>query len=362
MHQNRTEFTLASSPIKTLTPIVRVLRYMGTQNRLDRTRIANRAPTEFFLPLDQSALITGPCLEMVMNVIEMLRREQNYNTLDIQEDRNKAIYWCNMHADLIDTPGRACFRPQLLEDLHTYIRHLPERMNLLDDSAANSILPHVVLASSAKAFNLGGDLALFCRSIREKNRNALENYARQCVTGLHAFHTGLGIGAHTIALVQGDALGGGFEAALGCNTIVAESGVGMGFPEVLFDLYPGMGAYSFMCQRISPYQAEKLMLDGNIYSSDELYKMGLVDVLVPHGQGIAAVEEVIRNHRRIPHARRAMHKVRQQVTLEELMRITDIWVDTAMQLGEKSLRTMERLVKAQVRQGVEHAVRREAML
>jgi len=29
--------------------------------------------------------------------------------------------------------------------------------------------------------------------------------------------------------------------------------------------------------------------------------------------------------------------------------VTDIWVDTAMQLGEKSLRTMERLVRAQLR-------------
>jgi DSF synthase len=29
------------------------------------------------------------------------------------------------------------------------------------------------------------------------------------------------------------------------------------------------------------------------------------------------------------------------------MQITEIWVDTAMQLGEKSLRTMERLVRAQ---------------
>lgn len=296
-----------------------------------------------------------------MNVVEILRREQSYSTLDIQEDRNRGIYWCNMHADLLDSPGRACFRPQLLEDIHTYIRHLAERLNLQDDTSANSILPHVVLASSASAFNLGGDLALFCRAIRDRNRTVLEDYARQCVRGVHAFHTGVGIGAHTIALVQGDALGGGFEAALSCHTIVAESGVGMGFPEVLFDLYPGMGAYSFLCQRISPYQAEKLMLDGNIYSSDELHRMGLVDVLVPRGQGIAAVEEIIRNHRRIPHARRAMHKVRQQIAIEEMMRITEIWVDTAMQLGEKSLRIMERLVKAQVRQGAEQVSIREVV-
>ena len=162
----------------------------------------------------------------------------------------------------------------------------------------------------------------------------------------------LGVGAHTIALVQGDALGGGFEAALSCHTIVAEEGVNMGLPEVLFDLFPGMGAYSFLCKRIAPHQAEKLMLEGNVYSSDELFKMGLVDVLVPKGEGVKAVDEVIRSNRRIPHARAAMHRVRtmsQPVTLEEMMSITEVWVDTALQLGEKSLRTMERLVRAQYR-------------
>ena len=297
-----------------------------------------------------------------MNVIEMLRREHTYNTLNTHEDRSKGVYWCNMHADLLDSPGRACFKPQLVEEILAYQSQLADRLSLQSNTSTETLLPHVVLASTASTFNLGGDLALFCQSIRSQNRAALEHYARQCVRGVHAFHVGLGVGAHTIALVQGDALGGGFEAALSCHTIIAESGVGMGFPEVLFDLYPGMGAYSFMCQRISPYQAEKLMLDGNIYSSDELYKMGLVDILVPRGEGIAAVEEVIRTHRRIPHARRAMHKVRQQVSLEEMMRITEIWVDTAMQLGEKSLRTMERLVKAQVRQGTEQVSRRELVV
>ena len=79
---------------------------------------------------------------------------------------------------------------------------------------------------------------------------------------------------------------------------------------------------------------------------------------MPRGQGIAAVEDVIRANRRIPHARAAMHKVRemtQPVTLEEMMRITEVWVDTALQLGDKSLRTMDRLVRAQERRAANGA-------
>lgn len=293
-----------------------------------------------------------------MSVVQPFHRVNTGQTLRVVEDPERGIYWCNMHANLAAMPGRACFSTQLVDDIVNYQHDLAERLRI-ERAQGIDRLPHVVLASDNEAFNLGGDLDLFCRLIRLGDRARLLDYARRCVVGVHAFHAGLDAGAHTIALVQGDALGGGFEAALSCHTIVAEEGVQMGLPEVLFDLFPGMGAYSFLCQRIAPRMAEKLMLEGNMYDSEELHRMGLVDVLAPRGQGVRAVEEVIRNNRRIPHARVAMHQVRalsQTATLAEMMRITEIWVDTALQLGEKSLRTMDRLVRAQVRRaGVEAA-------
>lgn len=285
-----------------------------------------------------------------MNNVEKLHIAPRFSTLRIEEDLEREVYWCHMHADMTYRGGRACFKTELVEDILHWQHGLADRIRI-EQSRGSHHLAHVVLASEhADVFNLGGDLQLFCNAIRNKDRNTLLNYARQCVRGVHAFHNGLGVGAHSIALVEGDALGGGFEAALSCHTIVAEEGVDMGLPEVLFDLFPGMGAYSFLCKRIAPHQAEKLMLEGNVYRSEELHRMGLVDVLVGKGEGRQAVEEIIRNNRRIPHARAAMHRVRamaQPVTMEEMMAITEVWVDTALQLGERSLRTMERLVRAQ---------------
>ncbi|WP_460761366.1 crotonase/enoyl-CoA hydratase family protein [Lysobacter fragariae] len=287
-----------------------------------------------------------------MSAVHPFFRNDRNSTLRTDEDAENAVHWLYMHAHLVQSPGRACFSPRLVDDILDYQRDLSRRLRTETMRGGATRLPHVVLASENNAFNLGGDLELFCRLIRQGDREGLLGYARQCVRGVHAFHTGLGAGAHTIALVQGDALGGGFEAALSCHTIVAEEGALMGLPEVLFDLFPGMGAYSFLCKRIPAVQAEKLMLEGNVYESEQLYRMGLVDVLVPKGEGVRAVEEIVKTNRRIPHARAAMQRVRslsQPVTLEEMMRITEIWVDTALQLGEKSLRTMERLVRAQYR-------------
>ncbi|MCU1702859.1 crotonase/enoyl-CoA hydratase family protein [Xanthomonas hortorum pv. pelargonii] len=282
-----------------------------------------------------------------MSAVQPFVRTTIGSTLRVIEELQRDVYWIHMHADLDINPGRACFSSRLVDDITRYQVDLGQRL-----LHAGATSPHVVLASDSDVFNLGGDLALFCQLIREGDRARLLDYAQRCVRGVNAFHVGLGARAHSIALVQGNALGGGFEAALSCHTIIAEEGVMMGLPEVLFDLFPGMGAYSFMCQRVSPQLAQRIMLNGNLYSAEELLAMGLIDRVVPRGQGVAAVEQVIRESKRTPHAWAAMQQVRGMTTavpLEEMMRITEIWVDTAMQLGEKSLRTMDRLVRAQSR-------------
>ena len=292
-----------------------------------------------------------------MVTIEKLSPVPRYTTLRVTENADASVHWCYMHADLARAPGRACFKPALVNEILQYQWSLADRLRR-ERSNGDDPLRHVVLASDCDAFNLGGDLEYFCDAIRRQDRHALLTYARQCVRGVHAFHTGLDAGAHSIALVQGDALGGGFEAALSCHTIVAEEGVGMGLPEVLFGLFPGMGAYSFLCKRVSPRQAEKMILSGEVYSSEEMYRLGVVDVLVPKGQGESAVQDLIRQQQRAPHSYLAMNAVRrigQPVSYDELMGITEVRVDTALALGEKSLKTMDRIVRAQARRSSSEA-------
>ena len=288
-----------------------------------------------------------------MSSIERLHRTRSYPTVRVESDPAGTAHWLYMHAD-IEQGTRPCFRTALMDDMWSFLTSITLRENQRKPGA----LRHVVLASDASAFNLGGDLELFSRLIRENNREQLLAYARRCVDGVYHLHASLGGDVRTIALVQGDALGGGMELALACQTIVAEEGVSMGLPEVLFGLFPGMGAYSFLCKRVSPQVAERIILDGNIYTSDELYKMGVVDVLVPKGQGAAAVQTIIDKQRRSPHAHLALNACRnlaQPVGYDELMGITEVWVDTALTLGDKSLKMMERIVRAQEKRSIRAA-------
>jgi len=255
--------------------------------------------------------------------------------------------WGYMHADA-PSGYHPCFSERLLHDMRRTQEHI--RSTLASGHDADAGAHHLVLASDAGVFNLGGDLALFSQLIRSGNRDRLLDYATLCVEVAFNLYELYEDRVHSIAVVQGDALGGGFEAALCCHTIIAEEGVGMGFPEALFDLFPGMGAYTFLTRRVVPAQAERMMLNARVYPAEELRQMGVVDMIVAKGDGLRAARDLIRQHQRIGNALRAMNTVRQAcrpIHLDELLAVTTQWVDAAMRLNDRGLRTMERLIRAQ---------------
>ena len=271
-----------------------------------------------------------------------LAGRQSGTHLSTELDASTSALWCFMHA----TP-RPCFSSALLAECRTVQRSVVQGSH---DPHAPPI-EFLVLASSVPGvFNLGGDLSLFMHLIQEQDRVALTAYARACIEVSYHQSIGLGLPLTTIALVQGDALGGGFEAALACHLIVAERGAQLGLPEVLFNLFPGMGAFTFLSRRLDAVRAERLILSGRVYRAEELHEMGVVDELAEPGDGAAVVAEVIERRRRRPLAYGAMRQVRQQhhpVTYDELLSIAELWVDKALQLSPEDLRTMNRLFRAQ---------------
>ena len=272
--------------------------------------------------------------------------EGEFEALDICHSSDLGILWYYMRP-----LGRPCFSSQLLRELKRFQEHVV-RWHNAGAGAAEQLQYLVAGSRCSDVFNLGGDLGLFLHLIKSGDRQRLNQYARACIDVLYANAVSLNLPLTTISLVQGNALGGGFEAAMSSNVLIAERGVQMGLPEILFNLFPGMGAYSFLSRRLDAVRAERMILSGRTYTSEELYEMGLVDVLAERGQGEAAVVDYVKRQRRVRHATRAVHQLRQKVnpiTYEELLDIATLWVDTAMKLEPKDLRVMERLVRAQER-------------
>jgi DSF synthase len=261
--------------------------------------------------------------------------------LDVSFDEEFGALWSFMRPR-----GRPSYNPDLLDDIHAMQRGIVakygDRPSPLRYLVAGSRTPGI--------FSLGGDLDLFAACIRERDRAALVAYGQSCVRVLHRFVCALDLPIVTIGLAQGDALGGGLESLLSFDVLIAERGAKFGFPETLFGLFPGMGAYSLVARRCGGAVAEKMMLSGKCYTAEEMEAAGLIHMVVEPGQGIQAVRDYMkRNERRHPGNYGIFQAGRQvnPLTLDELDRIVEIWSDACLQLGERDLKVMQRLVKAQ---------------
>jgi DSF synthase len=268
-----------------------------------------------------------------------------YNEIELSHDPQGQAFWCYMRPK-----GRLSFTPSLLHELNAMIRSLQGAHS----TPYSPPSPRYFVFGSRlpKIYNLGGDLKYFAEKIRGRDREGLRRYAYKCVDLVYYMWTGFELPVITITLVQGDALGGGFECALSFNVIVAEKSARFGLPEILLNLFPGMGAYSFISRKLDAASAERMILGGQIYTAEQLHAMGLIDVLAEDGQGEAAVRDYIARHAKHHSVHRSIRAVRNRViplTLDELRDVADIWVDQTLTLNESDLRKMERLRAAQDR-------------
>lgn len=265
------------------------------------------------------------------------------NELDVLYQPESQALWTFMRPS-----GRPSFTPPMLADFEDWQR-------LISDSFGPDQVPlkYLILGSRAPGvFCYGGDLALFRQLILDHNRDGLVRYGHRCCQILHRNINTLHLPILTIGLVQGAALGGGFEALLSFDYIVAERSATFGLPEVMFGLFPGMGAHALLTRKLGSAMAERLIVSNRTYSAEEMYEMGIVHELARDGEGIDATRAFIRRtdrrHSGLVAARRAM-KVSWALELSELTRITEIWADAALALSEQDLKLMERLASAQER-------------
>ncbi|HEY8710622.1 MAG TPA: crotonase/enoyl-CoA hydratase family protein [Burkholderiaceae bacterium] len=224
---------------------------------------------------------------------------------------------------------------------------------LLDIADSPGLVRHFIMTSDVPGvFNFGGDLSLFVLLIRARDVESLRMYGRRCVDLVWWMENASQLGVHTTVLVQGDTLGGGLESIMPFHKVIFERSAQAGFPEVLFNLFPGMGAWNFTIRKAGFSIANEMILSGRLYTADQLYRRRLVDLVVEDGEGEAAIEAVIQSvNPRLRGTLAALEarRLAAPVTYETLMTIVDQWTETALQLTDRDLRLMERLARAQVR-------------
>jgi DSF synthase len=222
-----------------------------------------------------------------------------------------------------------------------------------DISATPGLVRHFVTASDVPGvFNFGGDLSLFVLLVRARDLDSLRLYARRCLELVWWWENAANLGVHTTALVQGDTLGGGLESALLHHTVIMERGAQAGFPEVLFNLFPGMGGWNLTIRKGGFAVANDMILSGKIYSAEQLQRRGLVDQVADDGAGELLLDQFIRGmETRFRGTMTALQarRLAAPIPYESLQTIVEHWAVTAMGLSNRDMRLMERLARAQIR-------------
>jgi 3-hydroxyacyl-CoA dehydrogenase/enoyl-CoA hydratase/3-hydroxybutyryl-CoA epimerase len=199
----------------------------------------------------------------------------------IRDEQNIVTVW-------LDVPGKpvnTC-SPQLLADLSA----------ALDEIERDSAINGVIFASpKQKSFNAGADLFEIRRMSREQ---VLEYLA----TGQRLFNRIANLPMPTVAAINGDCLGGGFELALACTYRVAadNSSINIGLPEVKLGLIPGWGGTTRLPRMIGLTKALPILLAGQTMTPRKAARSGLVDEIVRPEALLAAARRLVTTQ---PHPR-----------------------------------------------------------
>lgn len=275
-----------------------------------------------------------------------LANSQQLRQIDVEYDaETRTMYWWMKPAP------RPCFNSAFLEEVERFESGVEQHGGWFRHEGVECKIENAVFGSRIPGvFNLGGDLSMFIKAILAKDRKSLTHYGDLCINNMLRRITGFGAGVMTYTLLQGKAFGGGFECALSSEFILAEKSASVSFPEVLFNMFPGMGALSLLARRIGMRKAEEIIMSGQVYTAKQMYDIGVVDELVEDGQGLAAAQALIRARQKRRNSYRAMSLAKrefQPVNHAEMKGIVDVWVDAALRLENRDLRMMGRLVRAQ---------------
>jgi enoyl-CoA hydratase/carnithine racemase len=148
-----------------------------------------------------------------------------------------------------------------------------------------------------RVLELRGAPGVFCRGMDLTAAVAPEGGLAAMARCLHALR---GSGKVTLAVVDGEALGGGLGLAAACDYVLATERATFGLPELLLGLVPAT-IFPVLLERMPPQRVRRLALLGHAHNADEASALGLVDeVIASHPESFErTVRRVLRRLSRV---------------------------------------------------------------
>lgn len=163
-------------------------------------------------------------------------------------------------------------RPDAMNALNTATFH--EWDDLLNDLENDDDIRVVIITGEGKAFVAGADI------VEMKDMNGEESRTFSAL-GQRIFRRFETMDKVFIAAVNGFALGGGCELAMGCDIRIASEKAKFGQPEVNLGVTPGFAGTVRLPRLVGPAKAKELLFTGDMIRADEALRIGLVNRVVP---------------------------------------------------------------------------------
>jgi cyclohexa-1,5-dienecarbonyl-CoA hydratase len=188
----------------------------------------------------------------------------------------------------------------------------------LDEVTTNQRVKAVVLQAEGKAFCAGVDVA---DHVPERVDAMIRGFGR-------LFARLRTLPVPTIAVVQGAAIGGGTELAIGCDIVLSASSARFGQPEIKLGVFPPIAA-AYFPQLLGYQQAAKLIFTGATISAVDAARLHLATEVAPDEELSTRLDALLDQLRSVSAA-----------TLRQAKRALLIGADRGVSIGLESIETL----------------------
>lgn len=149
-------------------------------------------------------------------------------------------------------------------------------LNWLNERMSEPGLKGIILRGSGRHFSAGADMD----RLKELARNK-ELLFDQMSAGKEIIKALESASLPVIAEISGICFGGGLEIALACHVRICSVNALFAFPEVNWNIMPGLGGTVFLPGIVGHGKAVKIILSGDTMNATEAKSLNLVDYVVP---------------------------------------------------------------------------------
>lgn len=152
--------------------------------------------------------------------------------------------------------------------------------NYVEKAKQDPIKCLIITGSGERMFSAGGDLHYFHGDL-----SADEAFSRLYIMK-EVLYDIVSFPVPTIALLNGDALGGGCELATACDIRIAKEGTQFGFIQSSLGIIPGWGGGVLLYEKVDSSFAYQWILEATVYEAAHLQKRGWIHNIVSKDQWV----------------------------------------------------------------------------